>query len=142
MKKSRRVKFILIIGIFVLIIIGILCFNNITYFALREYRYTDNGYAIGSIMKIEEVIFEEIDEEAFNNIEKMWPFNEDYGVIGRIDYKHTNAVWNYSIYGNRDVETRILIVGKEAYAFNDANLPEVYFCRQDILQLFEDMNEE
>jgi len=57
--------------------------------------------------------------------------------VGRINLYSTEK-WRYRIYGNKNEEHRILLRGEDAYAFNDANYPEVYFCREDVLKLYRD----
>ena len=102
---------------------------------LTKYKYVSDGYTIEG----DGVIYEEIDEETFERIydklreQNIYAFA--YNIVGRIDYTYVDK-WKFILCGQKNQEERILLKGKELYAFYDEEYPDIYFCRQDILQSF------
>lgn len=128
MKKLKTKNKILlsILSVIVLIIVILINWDNIT---LPKYEFTDSGYSIGSKIDINGVIYEEISEEEFNEIERKLNIDSSkFSLIGRIDYVQVDDIWKYHIYGNKSVEDRILLKG-HTYE-NWVNYPELYFCRK------------
>jgi hypothetical protein len=143
MEKSAKMTKILLAALCIIIIITISTLISIMHSKNdTKFEYVDNGYATGSTLNINGEIYEEINEETFSNIltkiEKQGinPYSNE--AICNIDYKKANGHWEYAVYGNLDMKNRILLKGEEDIAFNDVNYPDIYFCRQDILNLYRD----
>ena len=139
MKRMKRGhKTLLVWGIIIAVIVLLCNLHNIRYLFLRPYAYESNGYAIGSIINMDGIIYEEINEDTYQVLMKERRLSEDgYQAIGRMGYKCVDDVWKYILYGNSDIAVRRLLVGKNAYILHDANYPEAYFCRQDVLEAWE-----
>lgn len=137
MKKVKKRYIVLpVLGILIVLIVLFINIDNIRYMFLPKYNYEREENAVFGKVYMDEEVYEEITEKAFININNKLiaqginPY--DNTLIGRIDYIDY-TIWKYRLCGNQDKEYRILLTGEEAYSFNDANFPEVYFCRQDIL---------
>ena len=84
------------------------------------------------------IVYEEINEDTYQSLMKERRLNENaYQAIGRIGYERVGHAWKYTLYGKSDIAVRVLLVGKDAYIFHDANYPVAYFCRQDVLEAWE-----
>ena len=137
MKKLKtRYKVLMSIGILALIIVILSIL-----WTLPKYEYIPGEYT-GKLV-INGTVYEELgvyeSEEIYQELEKqgITPF-EDEIAIGEMDYISGVFVWKYRIYGSKSIENRILLRGEEDIFLNDANFPEVYFCRQDILEQYKD----
>jgi hypothetical protein len=82
----------------------------------------------------------------FNSIDRMLVsegiHTDNTTAVGRMNYILDTFIWRFRIYGNSNIDHRILLKGEEAYTFNDANFPEVYFCREDILNSYSELTTE
>jgi hypothetical protein len=142
MKKMKtRYKILIIIGVIIILIITFFNLENIRYMLSLKYEYEREENSIFGKINIEGVIYEEITKDSFN---KIYTYLENEGmesyedkIIGKIDYVDID-IWKYWVYGRRDMDDRILLKGRDSYDFHDANYPELYFCRQDILHSIQD----
>ncbi|MGE5495575.1 MAG: hypothetical protein ACM3S4_09780 [Burkholderiales bacterium] len=138
MKKLKtRYKVLITFGILALIylILSIV-------WTLPKYEYIPGEYT--GKLEIDGIIYEELgvneSERIYREFEKQGidPF-EDEITIGEMDYISGDDIWKYRIYGNKNIEDRILLRGEEHIFLNDANYPIVYFCRQDIHEQYKEM---
>ncbi|NLT97334.1 MAG: hypothetical protein GXW96_04130 [Christensenellaceae bacterium] len=133
-KPRRGWRIFFVFCIIILAIILLINAENISYLFLPKYEcYTDEtGFYV---INIDGVLYKEIREKMYNDIDyeltKKGIYTSRAGLIGGINYSE----WKYKIYGNKNAERRILLLGRDAYTFHDANYPEVYFCREDVLQM-------
>ena len=113
--------------------VGVVLSRNLP---VPEYQYIDNEYGVGSSLIIDEITYVEIHKDDFDSIKEELEMNgieqPVYRSIIQIEYPFGDAIWNYSIKGNEDKETRILLRGEDSNFF-DSNRPDFYFCRIDIL---------
>ena len=134
--KNKTIILLIIVGLVwttLVLIVGVVLSRNQS---SPEYEYIGTGYFYGSILKIDGIDYIEVDETIFLEIEEQLlklRHELDFSkfIIG-IEYPYVNEIWKYNIYGSKEIEERILLIGEEAYTFNDANYPEIYFCRKDI----------
>ncbi len=137
---KTRYKVVLAVAIIILVIVVVAYWDDIT---LQKYEYIDYGYFTGNTIDIEGVIYVSVNEDTYNAIyqamkkQGISPFA--YEAIGRFDYTLGDNALKYKLYGSKNIQNRILLSGEDAYII-DSNYPKVYFCRQDILQTFGDMN--
>lgn len=140
--KMRKRKIGLIIaGIIVLLIVLLFNSHNISYYILTpKYEYCEeNGR---DVINMDGIIYEEISVLMFERIyddmvsKGIDPFDDD--AVGRMDYIDAGDIWKFWIYGKKEVEQRILLKGHDAYVLHDANYPEVYFCREDVLKSYQE----
>ena len=115
--------------------------ENISYLFLPKYEYYLDEATGSYVIDINGVLYKHISEKEYESIndmlEKEGIYTNRATPVGRINLYSTEK-WRYRIYGNKNEEHRILLRGEDAYAFNDANYPEVYFCREDVLKLYRD----
>lgn len=136
--KKLKTRYMVLLGI-VIIILAIVVLVNWDEITLPKYKYTDYGYFTGNMIDIEG-IYESINEDTYNEIYKelnrqgISPYKHE--VIGRFDYIMGDSIWKYKVFGRRTIKDRILLKGEEDYIVS-ANCPDVYFCRQDILNSFD-----
>ncbi len=134
----KRYRTLLILGVIVALIVLLFNAENIRYLFLSKYEYTREANSYGGQIDMEGVIYQEITEAMFAQILQENGEKAFVNVsIGRIDYLGTYRIWKYEIYGRRDAEDRILLKGRDSYVLHDANYPETYFCRQDVLEAWE-----
>lgn len=139
-KMRRSMKGLIIIGIIVLSIVLFFNLDNIRYYIFTpKYEYCEeNGR---DVINMDGIIYEEISGRMFEEIyddmvsKGIDPFD---GVVGRMDYIDAGDIWKFWIYGKKEVEQRILLKGHDAYVLHDANYPEVYFCREDVLKSYQE----
>ena len=138
--KTRN-RNLVICGLIIILILVFFNLENIRYTLAPKYEYEREENSIFGTINIEGVIYEEITKDTFNIIHTHLKGEgiESYEdkVIGKIDYVDID-IWKYWVYGIRDLDDKILLKGKDAYNFHDANYPEIYFCRQDILHSIQD----
>lgn len=137
MKKLKtRYKVLMSFGILALIVVILSIL-----WTQPKYEYIPGEYT-GKLV-INGTVYEEIREYKYKEIyqalkeQGITPF-EDETAIGIMDYIFVDDVWKYEIYGSKSVENRILLRGEEDFFLNDVNYPEVYFCRQDILEHYKE----
>lgn len=106
-----------------------------TFIELADYQYIGDG----SKIKGEGVIFKEIDKKVFEAIGEEF-YNQHIHMIGFHHVGIIESVNNDSsklvLFGWKEKKERILLSGKEKDAFCDENYSEVYYCRQDIYDLY------
>ena len=106
---------------------------------LTEYQYIIDGYTIVG----DGVIYKEVDMATFENIKDEFKKQNIIGfpflIVGKISYNYEEE-WKLILHGNLEQNERIFLIGKERYAYYDKDYPEVYYCREDILNLFYEMN--
>ena len=134
MKNKKRFIIIGVIGIIILVIFGVTLMHQSK--IKEDYEYISNGYAIGSILVVENENYLEINKNMFDEIfeilSKQSIESYEKNILGRINYNNGVDDWKFKVFGSDNIEKRILLKGEEAYIFNDANYPEIYFCRKDI----------
>lgn len=138
MKKAHRR--LVALGIIIFVIVLLFNLNNISYVLLPEYYNTYDESNDMDKINIEGKVYVGVNEQQFNAIDRKLVnqgiYTDETNAIGRMNYIVGTSIWRFRIYGNKNADHRILLKGKEAYTFNDANFPEVYFCREDILNSY------
>lgn len=142
MKTSSKVVLI-VLGVIVLGIVILFNWNNILYLVLPAYEYKSNGYVTGSTIEIQGVIFEEIDQDSYDELLQEWPLNQGSyrHAIGKTIYDNGAVSGKYIVYGT-DIEGRVLLKGESIVIVNDNVYPVVYFCRKDILNEYKATQED
>ena len=138
MKTSTKVTLI-VLGVIVLAIVVLFNWSSIIYLISPSYEYLSNGYDTGSTMEIEGVVYEEINQDMFKKILNQLPSNQWHdSVIGTMVYNYASLSGEYIIYGNKDLQNRILLKGQSIVIVNDNIYPVLFFCRQDILDEYKE----
>lgn len=108
-----------------------------SYLELTDYQYATDGYTI----KGDGITYKEINESVFleimDELRKKNIYGFAYRTVGKISDSHEDR-WKVILHGNLLQRERILLRGKEEQAFYDEDYPEVYYCREDIYDVYKE----